>query len=133
MAGKVGVDLLMDGVVVATASVFTNEAIPQGPGPGSVLYRSGGRVAHVTAAPSAPETNGRPTTIHGHRDQDRTQPLRIRNSPVGYLATPGWTLNQGNGPRESRESIAFATAFNAPPEVTVAFSMLDAGVAANTQ
>ncbi|WP_326579913.1 H-type lectin domain-containing protein [Streptomyces sp. NBC_00481] len=133
--GKVSVDLLMDGAVVATASVYTNEASS---------HKALVPVAVLIPAAAGPHTfTARPSGASTRLDANdyftvtvtETAPNHFESGtvPVGYLATPGWTLNQGNGPREWRESIAFAKAFNAPPEVTVAISMLDAGVAANTR
>lgn len=134
-AGKVSVDLLMDGVVVATASVFTNEANShKALVPVSVLIPAAAGPHTFTAAPSGAGTN---VDLNDYFTVTVTETapnhFETGTVSVGYLATPGWTLDKGNGPREWRESIAFATPFNAPPEVTVAFSMLDAGVAANTR
>ncbi|WP_067540939.1 H-type lectin domain-containing protein [Nocardia crassostreae] len=49
------------------------------------------------------------------------------------MASPGWALNSGSGPREWREPVVFAKPFNMPPDVTIALSMLDVDESKNAR
>ncbi|MFC9999510.1 H-type lectin domain-containing protein [Nocardia sp. NPDC127526] len=132
--GKISVNLLMDGAVIATASAFTNEvnshkalvpvAVVVSVTPGthtfSVAAVRGTNVDlndyfTITATETAPN----------HFEKGR--------SYIGYLVSSGWTLTSGTGAREWREPITFAKPFNSPPSVTVGFSMLDVDESKNTR
>lgn len=135
-AGKVSVDLLMDGTVIATASVFTNEASShKSLVPVAVLIPAAAGQHTFTVAP----TPGSGTNIDQNDyftvTVNETTPNHFESgrSYVGYLVSSGWGLTSGTGWREWREPITFAKSFIAPPEVTVGLSMVDIGNGANSR
>ncbi|WP_280262716.1 H-type lectin domain-containing protein [Nocardia abscessus] len=135
-AGKISVDLLMDGTVIATASVYTNEATShKALVPVAIVIPAAAGQHTFTVAP----TPGSGTNIDQNDyftvTVNETTPNHFEKgkASVGYLVSPGWALTSGTGWREWREPIAFAKSFNSPPEVTVGLSMVDIGNGANSR
>ncbi|MEU4341014.1 H-type lectin domain-containing protein [Nocardia sp. NPDC023852] len=136
-AGKVSVDLLMDGTVIATASVYTNEASShKALVPVAVLIPAAAGQHTFTVAP----TPGSGTNIDQNDyftvTVNETTPNHFESGKisVGYLISPGWDLTSGTpGWREWREPVTFTKPFNSPPEVTVGLSMVDIGKVANSR
>lgn len=132
--GKISVNLLMDGTVIATASTLTNEASSHKalvPAAVIVPAAAGSHTFSVAAVSGTNVDTGDYFTI----TVTETAPNHFERgrSYVGYLVTPGWTLNSGSGPREWTEPITFAKSFNEPPEVTVGLSMVDIDQAKNSR
>lgn len=135
-AGKISVDLLMDGAVIATASVYTNEASShKALVPVAIVIPAAAGQHTFTVAP----TPGSGTNIDQNDyftvTVNETAPNHFEKGKayVGYLVSPGWGLTSGTGWREWREPITFAKSFNSPPEVTVGLSMVDIGNGANSR
>ena len=135
--GKISVDLLMDGNVIATASVFTNEVNS---------HKALVPVAVLISAAAGPHTfSVAPSSGSTKIDQNdyftvtatETTPNYFETGALetGYLTDSGWTLatpgSAGGGGREWVKTITFSKAFNMPPKVMIALSMLDIGVDAN--
>ncbi len=132
--GKISMDLLMDGNVVAAASVFTNEANShKALVPVSVLISAAAGSHTFSVAPSSGTRVDSNDFFTVTVTESAPNHFETNIFDAGYLATPGWTLDTGSGGREHRETITFTKAFNAPPEVMVAISMLDIGNAANSR
>lgn len=128
--GKVSVNLLMDGNVIATASVLTNEPNShKALVPVAVLVSAAAGSHTLTVKPSSGATNVDSNDFFTVTVTE-SAPNYFENGThsAGYLVTPGWQLHTpaAGADRQWRETITFSKPFNEPPKVTAAFSMLDA-------
>jgi H-type lectin domain len=137
--GKVSVDLLMDGNVIATASVFTNEVnshkalvpvtVVISAAPGSHTFS----VAPSSASTKVDQNDYFTVTV----TEDMLNHFETATLEAGYRVTSGWTLDKPGAPRsgerEHREAITFSKTFSSPPEVMVAISGLDIDEAKNSR
>jgi hypothetical protein len=135
-AGKVSVDLLMDGNVIATASVFTNEVNSHKALVSVTVVISAASGSHTfSVAPSSASTKVDQNDYFTVTvTEDMLNHFETATLEAGYLVTPGWTLDKpSSGDREHREVVTFSKTFNSPPEVMVAISGLDIDEAKNSR
>jgi hypothetical protein len=135
-AGRISVDLLMDGTVIATAAVYTNETgSHRALVPVAVVIPAAAGQHRFTVAPT-PGTG----TLIDQNDYftitvNETTPNYFEKGRVGvnYQSSQGWNLETGTGRREWRQPITFTKAFKSAPEVVLGLTSIDTGNAAHSR